>query len=280
MGNRDLTILAAADLGDLGAAQGKTVHLSWRWYYSMPALTLWSLLIGLLVILRENRKWQVWLILVLPVVALLGRWGISADSGDLDLLLYLTTTFPLAWTCVWLSAPYLKRRTRKQVFFSAVSVMFLGGLLAYLGYFGFWCASQACAIVIIVWTVGSVALTLGLLMAGRFCGGNFRLGRFVVGTVLVLPAVTAGVLIPTLGGAIVVQIGATALPMLVLICVQLGIASLFVSGFLFAVNFPVLVLAGFTDCYWERLKNVVCPVVEDVASSTGGNPFSESPVSP
>jgi hypothetical protein len=41
----------------------------------------------------------------------------------------------------------------------------------------------------------------------------------------------------------------------VVIAVLFG--SLFVSGGLYAVNLPVMILAGLTDCYGERLRAMV-----------------------
>ncbi len=281
IGNRELTILAAAQLGDLGAPKGeggKPVQLAWRWHYSVPGLALWGLLGGLLVIPRENRKWQVWLILVLPLLAFLGRWLVSSDQFEVDMLFYTVATFVLAWTCVWLSAPYLRQRTRKQAYWSVFSVMFIAGLLAYLGYFGFWCSTEMPGFIVIVWIVSSASLTLALLLAGLFCHRKFRVGRLTAISGILLPIVTGPVFIIAWCGAFLVLEGPVSFLQFILgNILPLAIISLVLSCILFVVTLPVLVLAGLTDCYRERLQSLVCPATAAPTPSTEGKSLSEQP---
>ncbi len=269
-----MTILAAADLGDLGAEQGKAVQVAWHWYYSAPALGLWGLLVGLLVIPRQNRKWQVWLVLVVPLLATLCRWLIPSDSLGLDVVVYLATTFPLAWTCVWLSAPYLSLETRGRAFGAAMGVLLGAGLIGYLGYCGLWWSSETGLLLIPFWIVPSIALVLASLLAGNLCRTKFSIGRFSLTFLIILPLVTVLIMVVGMGGLLAVLTG--NLMIAISMVFMAGLASVIVSGVLCAVNLPMLLLSAKTDCYQERLQRLFCPGMAAPASSSGGNPFSES----
>ena len=93
MGNSELRIVASQDIGPLGAKDGSPVTFPWRWYYSVPTLPLWALIVLLLVVPKANRHRQAWLILiplgvVLFCVALgaLFMWLTSERKGMDDYL--------------------------------------------------------------------------------------------------------------------------------------------------------------------------------------------------
>ena len=69
VGNEELQIVASHNLGEVGAKEGKPAVVQWSWFDSKPTLPLWIGLFLLLVVPRENHKWQVWLILVMPLLA-------------------------------------------------------------------------------------------------------------------------------------------------------------------------------------------------------------------
>lgn len=222
-----------------------------------------------------------WLILVVPLLATLCRWLIHTNSFRLDVMLYPATTFPLAWTCVWLSAPYLSRQTKARAFASTMAVLVGAGLIAYLGYCGLWWSTETGLLAVPFWIVPSIGLVSASLLAGHFCRRQLRVGRFGLALLLLLPVVTALVMVVGMCGVYIVLTGN---PMIAITMVFIaGMLSLIVSGILLVMNLPVLVLAAKTDCYRRRLENLFCPTSATPAapaSPAGGNPFSESADSP
>ena len=274
--------MASHNLGKLGAEEGKPVLVQWRWFDSKPTLPLWIGLLLLLVVPKENHKWQAWLILVVPLTAVALRLFYFVpslgSSAEFDLLIQLILTFAIAWAAVWLLAPYLGTGNRLRAFVSALAVMLGVGLVGYLAYFGFSFSSETLGPEICFWTVGCVSLLLALALSGACCRETFHPGLIAAWLILWLPVATA------IGGAVgfgaMILIVERALGPAFILQVVLSVVfgSVFVSGFLYAVNLPVLLLAGVTDCYRDRLRAMVYrdPFEGDSlvqASLAGGNPF-------
>ncbi len=271
-----MKIVASHELGKVGAEEGKPVLVKWRWFDSKPTLPLWVGLFLLLVLPKENRKWQAWLILVLPLMAVALRlfyfvpW-LGSDAG-FDLLIQMIVTFAIAWAAVWLLAPYLSSGSRWRATALAAAVMFVVGLVAYLGYFGFWCSSDGPAGVMLFWGVGSPSLLLALALSGVCCRKEFHPAMIALWLVLWLPLFTAiavGVGFSTMMLIIEGGLG-PAFIFQVILSVLFG--SLVISGLLYAVNLPVMFLAGMTDCYRERLRAMV------YRDRVGDSPFEQGPL--
>jgi len=256
-----LKIVASHNLGKLGAEEGKPVLVQWRWFDSKPTLPLWIALLLLLVVPKENHKWQAWLILVVPLgaVALRLFYFVPSlgSSAGFDLLIQLIVTFAITWAAVWLLAPYLGSGSRLRAFVSALAVMFVVGLVAYLGYFGFWCSSQATARVICFWIIGCVSLLLALALSGACCRKMFHTGVIAIWLILWLPVVTAIGMAVGFGAMILIFEGGLGPAFIIQVVLSVVFGALFVSGFLYAVNLPVMALAGLTECYRERLRAMV-----------------------
>lgn len=234
----------------------------WRWYDNAPLLPLWAALAFLLIAPRKNRNWRAWLILVVPALAaalqLLFLIPSLGASFGFDLLVQLLITFALAWAFVWLLAPYLATGNRLRNFFSALAVMMAAGLAAYLGYFGFWCSAQEPAMVICLWSVGSISLLAGWMLSGACCRSGPRPGKTALWLVLWLPVITAICLIAVYSVVVMGIVGRASIGLLFGIVLQLLIMSLLLSAILYAASLPVLVLARLTDCYRGRLRALVC----------------------
>ncbi len=271
-----MKIVASSNLGKLGAKEGKPVLVPWRWFYSQPTLPLWIGLLLLLVVPKENRKWQVWLILVVPLLAVALRLFCFVpslgSSANFDLLIQFIVTFAIGWAAVWLLAPYLSTGNRLRAFVSALAVMFAVGLVGYLACFGFSCSMETLASSICYWTTCCVALSLALALSGACCRKTFHSGLIALWLILWLPLVTAICMVVGVFSMFLISRGPVDLVSLVSIGLMVLFGSLFVSGFLYAVNLPVLLLAGLTDCYRERLRAMV------FRGSSGDNPFGPTPV--
>lgn len=275
--------MAAHDLGKLGAEQGKPVLLQWSWFDSKPTLPLWIGLLLLVVLPRENHKWQAWLILAVPLAAAALRLFYLIPSLDssagFDGMIQIIVTFAVAWAAVWLLTPYFSTRSRLRAIVSALLVMFAVGILGYVTYFGFSFSLDTLVPSICFWAVGCVSLLLALALSGACCRDTFHPGLIVAWLTLWLPVVTAiGMLI----GMLLVGLMSGGAGGFAVILLQVALAvlfgSLFVSGALYAINLPVMILALLTDCYRDRLRAMVYrdPFEGDSFAQTplaDGNPF-------
>ncbi len=139
IGNGRLTIVALQNLGARGLQSSPPLVVDWRWYYHLP-VAFWTLALPPLVLLKENRRRQAWVILIALVAVMLGGRLLaglfSMPPGPAESFCMFLTTFATAWTIVWLLGPWLSSVRGLAAFLIALLAMHLVGLLAYLGCFG------------------------------------------------------------------------------------------------------------------------------------------------
>lgn len=273
VGNEELKIVASSDLGKVGAAEPRPTLVEWRWYDSKPTLPLWILLGALMIVPRENRKWQVWLIVLLPVLAVTFRWLIRTDSAEIDLMLQLVVTFVIAWTSVWLLASSSASRGRLAGIGLGLAVMLGVGTVGYLSYFGLWADSDTFTSMLIFWLIGSVGLLVALTLSGMCSRGRFHPGILAAWLLLWLPLLTTVTFVIAVLSAVIIAGGLPGVAELAVMVPGIAIGALMVSGFLYAINLPVLLLAWLTDEYRERLRAMVFRASATESPSSGGNPF-------
>ncbi len=266
-----MKIVASSQLGKVGAAEGQPVLVQWRWFDSKPTLALWIALAAMLVLPKQNRSRHAWLILVVPLTALPLRlfclMPTLASSAGFDLLIQVIVSFAVAWAIVWLAMPYLSIQSRRRNLLSIAAVMLAAGLLAYLGYFGFWIEFPEPVMVICFWCVGSLALAAALQLSGISCRGKYHTGKFALWFVPWLLIATMVCLTLVLGTVILIVDGPPRMGFILAFVVQILIISGFLSGLLYLINLPVLLLAGRTDCYRDRLRRVA------ICQLPGASPF-------
>lgn len=253
-------MLVSHELGSLATEQGEPVLIQWRWYDNAPMLPLWFGLALLLIVPRPNRHWQAWTILALPLPAAALQLfffvpGLGESAG-FDAFVQFTVTLAIAWSAVWLLVPYLATGHRAAAFFSAMAVMLAAGLVAYVGYFGALVSWEHLHMVGL-WCVGSVGLVGGLLLSGFTSRTDFHPGRLALWLLLWLPLMTAAGLVVFFGAMFLPMAGHLGVFMLVAMAVSVVFSTVFLAGFLYAVNAPVLFLAGLTDCYGGRMRRLV-----------------------
>ncbi len=270
VGSGELEVRLSHDLGPLGAEQGEPVVFQWRWYDNAPMLPLWLGLALMLVVPRQNRNWQAWTILVLPlgaaVLQLLFFLPGLGQSAGFDSFVQFTVTLAIAWSAVWLLVPYLATRTRTAGFFSSLAVMLAAGLVAYLGYFGAWVSGEHLTI-IFLWCIACVALVGGILRSGASCRADYRPGSVAAWLVVWLPLVPAVCLAGSFGLTVLSAGGHLGLFLLATMAVSLLFATVFAAAFLYAVAAPVVLLAALTDCYDRRMRRLVLQEVEPPSHS-------------
>lgn len=65
--------------------------------------------------------------------------------------------------------------------------------------------------------------------------------------------------------------------MLVAMAVSVVFSTVFLAGFLYAVNAPVLFLAGLTDCYGGRMRRLVLQEPPEGSHRADENPADSAP---
>ena len=106
------------------------------------------------------------------------------------------------------------------------------------------------------------------MLGGICCGRSFLVGKMALWLLVWLPVVTVVCATVIFGGMILAVEEAPFFAVVVSILFM----SVFFSAFLYAMCLPVLVLAGLTDCYHERLRGMV------FRDLTGDSPFGQTAV--
>ncbi len=277
VGTGELEVRVSHDLGALGAEEVRPVFFQWRWYDNAPMLPLWLGLTLLLVIPRQNRHWQAWTILALPLPAaalqLLFLVPGFDQSVEFDSFVQFTVTMAVAWSAVWLLVPYLPTRHRAAGFFSAMAVMLGAGLTAYVGYFGAWVSSDQLSL-LGFWCIGCIALPGGIMLSGVSCRGDYHPARLALWLVLWLPLITAVCLVVLFGILFLPMAADLGFALMMMMAVSALFSTVFMAGFLYAINVPVLLLASLTDCYGRRMqqlaikKHTSIPISAELPAST------------
>jgi len=274
-----LKVVAAQDLGILGHAEGTPVLTQWRWYYNVPSVPLWILLLALVVVPQHNRQKQALLILVLPLLAagfaLLVQWlsPTSEDAGQFVLAL------AIAWASVWLLAPWLAHGGRVRRLFHAVAVMGVVGCVAYVGFFGAWASSDVTWPVIGSWASCCLGLIAGAALTGLCCGGKCTAYHILLWPLVWIPAVMVCCVTVMMSIAMLAAGASLGVTEVVMVMVTSLIGSGFAAVALYMFDLPVLLLGALSSCYRGRFLALVGR--SDAGIPTGvaiGKPEGESSV--
>jgi hypothetical protein len=201
VGNAQLSIIASQDIGSLGPKQSAAVVVPWRWYYHCPSLALWLLLVGLLLVVKDNRRAPAWLILV-PVLAVTVIWSllarlVSLPAESAESAGGFLVTLAASWAAVWLIAPWFASRKVAMALALALATMLAGGAAYFLSVYGL-PSNADFSFGAGIHVVVTLALVLGTVLSGNCCRKSYRLGRFmawlalwvVVVTTVSIPVVT------------------------------------------------------------------------------------------
>lgn len=256
-----MKVVATQDLGSLGRAEGVPVLTPWRWHYNVPSLPIWIALLLMVVVPKHNRHWQAWLILLLPLLAAGFSLLIEALIPGADIFGQFVTALAIAWTGVWLLAPWLQRGNQVRRLLQVCAVMVAVGVVAYLGFYGAWVSSDITWPAIGFWAACSISLVAAAALTGLCCRGQCGPQQLLFWPMLWLPAASAvcvGVVMIVV--LLVAGIGGEFSAMNVLGAIFYGFSmSLLAAGALYVFDLPVLLLRILSPCYRERFRGVFCP---------------------
>jgi hypothetical protein len=250
--------VATQDVGNLGTGTGESVLFRWRWYYSVPGLLSWIILLLLLLVPRHNRNFQAWLILILPLLVnaffLLIQTMIPGLSSELDGLGQFCMALSIAWSSVWLLGPWLHGRNRARNALRTLAAMFLIGAAGYVGFFGFWISSDVTWPIFGFWTACAVSLVVATALSGYFCGGSCSPLRLLLWPALWIPIISGTCCAILYTALVIFSVGfeALAIEFLLMIAIQVIMVSAVAGVILYLLNLPVVLLCIFSPCYRER----------------------------
>lgn len=170
------------DLGALGPAQGQSILYHWRWYYSVPSLSLWVVLLMATVVPKANRRWGVLLILA-PVVVLYGgwlailNWVLPSDAAQDESIGAPMLSLAIGPALLWLLGHMLAGGTWRRTLLGALAVTTGVAILTTLSSrfeISAHTLSEMGGLSILM-----LALVGGYALAGRRCHGRYCRGRFV-----------------------------------------------------------------------------------------------------
>lgn len=278
--------MASQDIGDLGPRESSPAAIQWRWYYHVPSLGLWVLLVALLVLVKSNRRAQAWLIW-LPVLAVSLGWSMLAR------LLFLPpesaepfggflVALAASWAVVWLLAPWLARCRVWAALLLATAAMLAAGGVFYFSVCDF-ASPDGPDFWSVLHVAGALALLVATVLGAYSCRTEYQPRRFMVWLLLWMIAV------PVLSIPVTMLVAAffgsdglidfVRLVVMALISSVIGGALLGVV--LYLVNLPFLFLAMRNPFYRARFHDVLrltpaVPEAMSAAASTGEMPTLEA----
>lgn len=274
--------MASQDIGDLGTRDSGPAAIEWRWYYHVPSLGLWGVLVALLLLVKANRCAQAWLIL-LPVLAvvlggsMLARL-LSMPPSTAEGFGGFLVALAASWAAVWLLAPWLARRRVTATISLALAVMLAVGGVFFLSVCDF-DAMDELNFWIVLHVAGAVALLVATALSARRCRNGYRPRRFMAWLLLwtlVVPmlAIPVSVIVTGLFSAGGLMEFAVLLVMAIFSSV---IGGAMLGVVLYLLNLPFLFLAVRNPFYGERFQTMLRlnPAVPDevvIAEPIGGVP--------
>ncbi len=178
-----LKIVASQDIGELGPKEGAAVVYNWKWYYSIPGMALWVVLLGAIVLVKANRNPHA-LLIILPLLVLNLLW-----LGFVKLLNFppiarvqydpLFASYTAGIAVLWLLAHKLGNRKRLVTFFLALLIMIVvgfGGLASYsMSTF-----SYEIKLLLAFLTIFALAVLVGFVLTALLCRKHYNSLRFIL----------------------------------------------------------------------------------------------------
>ncbi len=240
------------DIGELGQKEGTAVIYNWRWYYSVPGLALWVVLIGAIVLVKANRNPQALLILM-PLLIVNLLW-----LGFVKLLHFpssarvqfdpLFASYTIGVAVLWLFAHKLGNRNRFVTFLLALALMAVLGLIGAISYCGLTFSQQTVGVLILL-AMSALAMLLGFVLSGWQCRNRYSGLRFVL--YLALWTIVTCLASTLMIYSTVFIIQQTPVPISTVL-LMVSIVGLIFGACLYVINLPFIILALRSPFFRER----------------------------
>lgn len=264
----ELGVVVSQGLGDLGPGQTAPGYVEWRWYYHLPPLAVWLLVAILLIVVKENRNWRAWLILIPALLLNMVIWpwllrlvpsGLYSFSSRGEPLDFAFNSLAGAWTALWLMTPWLVRRRPPAAFLLAVGFLATAGMLPHAAAFGIRYVYFRPEL--IWYGTCALGLVLGMTLSGLCCRRNYSPRRFLLWLVpWTLVGVSLGVTLYAISLYVHHAPSATRDSpgyFFIRLLLPAAVLSLSIGGFVYLVNSPFLFLASRVPTYRDRMRHVL-----------------------
>lgn len=249
-------MVATQSLGPLGSVETRPAVVPWKWYYYAAGAPLWLLVATILVLFKENRRWQAWMIfLPLGVVAIAWRMLarlFAASDGTSEMVAVVVMSCAMGWAIVWLMGHHLGKWCQPARFFAALALLAAVGGFACVSYLGKFDSDYLPTLATFVGVISAVLL-LAMTLSGRAC----RRGRFMR-LLFAWIALTAMATLTLCGASALLLTGGDVamLPGEILYC---AVMSLLASCAVYLFNLPFMLLAFNNPFYRARFHAIFCP---------------------
>jgi hypothetical protein len=106
-----LSVVASFDLGAYGPNETEPIQVEWHWYsHFWPQGAGWILILALLIVVKENRNWQAWIVLILvfALSEVFVPWFGHSERMAREEIAFFDAII-VAWTAAWLLSPCLAK---------------------------------------------------------------------------------------------------------------------------------------------------------------------------
>lgn len=249
-----MKIVASQDLGKLGSKEAKAVVYNWKWHHSAPALVLWVILAGVIVLVKDNRNWHALLILI-PLLIVNFFWSIFLKmmpiaSSGLPMFDQIFASLTIGIAVVWLLAHKLGNRNRFVTFLLALATMAIVCFAGVISYSGLDFSVSTSGVMILLGVL-TLTMLLAFVLAGWRCRKRYSNVRFMlwlavwcVGICILLMLVFLGIWM--LASSVRVPIS------LYLYLLMVLSQALVIGGLLYAALFPFMILAFRSSFFRQR----------------------------
>jgi len=159
------------------------VVYNWRWYYSIPALALWVVLLGAIVLVKANRNPRALLIFLPLLVVNLLWFGFvkllnfpSITKAQFDPLF---ASYTVGIAVLWLFAHKLGNRNRFVTFLLALIIMIVVGLVGLASYSTGEFSEQTVVFLMFL-AILALAALVGFVLAAWRCREHYNGLRFIL----------------------------------------------------------------------------------------------------
>jgi len=236
----------------LGPSDGVAVIYNWKWYYSVPALMLWAVLVLAIVLVKANRNPRALLVLV-PLLIVNLLWSIfkkavgfpSAQAEMFNMLFYSLT---VGIAILWLLAHKLGNRSRFVTFLLAFTIMAFVSLTGAISYGGLE-LSQQTVVALILLAILVFAMLLGFVLTGWWCRKRYRPVSFMLWLAVWIVAANIVTMLVVDSIVFIIQRVSVSISTVLLFVPVVGAV---LGAFLYAVVLPYMILALRSSFYRQR----------------------------
>ena len=178
-----MKIIPSQDIRELGPKEGTAVVYNWKWYYSIPGLALWVVLLGAIVLVKANRNPHALLIFV-PLLILSLLWFsltkvVPVSSSALAILGQVLASLTVGIAVLWLFAHKLGNRNRFATFLLALIIMIVVGLVGLASYSTGEFSEQTVVFLMLL-AILALAALVGFVLAAWRCREHYNGLRFIL----------------------------------------------------------------------------------------------------